>query len=314
MKRLCLVVLLAAGTLAAQTQNAPAQTQAPKNPKYTMEAPLRPEPPNFADSNCSGFVTRESISTKNLVVGGENSPHVSQFGGRDLIFLSGEGMAVGAQFRLVRRVEDKNRVEAFPGQYKLVKGVGDQWADLGYGHVVQMIDGMPMAMIDFSCQPIVIGDIAVAYAERPTVEVPKSTRMFQEFGVPTASTTGMIVQARDFDFLLGTGKKVYLNIGANKGLKPGDYLRVTRGYDWHKDVRPIDRLSTYATMTEETSDRMPAVPKGYESKYPRRGLGEMVVLWSTPDSAIAMITLSREDIHIGDQVELESQPAQQAQQ
>jgi hypothetical protein len=314
MKKLCLVILLAAGSLAAQT-NAPAPpTQAPKNPRYMTEVPLRPEPPNFADSNCSGFVTREGISAKNLVVGGEYSPHVSQFGGRDLVFLSGEGMAVGGQFRLVRRVADKNRVEAFPGQYKLVKDVGDQWADLGYGHVVQMIDGSPMAMIDFSCQPIVVGDIAVPWTDRPVLAADKATKMFQEFGVPTASTTGMIVQARDFDFLLGTGKKVYLNIGAAKGLKPGDHLRVTRGYDWHKDVRPIDRLSTFASMSEETSDRMPSVPKGMESKYPRRGLGEMVVLWATPESAIAMITLSREDIHIGDQVELETAAVEQAQQ
>jgi hypothetical protein len=137
---------------------------------------------------------------------------------------------------------------------------------------------------------------------------------FQEFGVPTSSTVGKIVQAKDFDYLLGTGKKVYLNIGTDKGLKPGDYLRVTRGYDWKNDVRPIDRLSIEATMSEETSDRMPTATKGVEAKFPRRGLGEMIVLWSGQNNAVALITVSREDIHLGDQVELEAAPVQQAQQ
>jgi hypothetical protein len=315
MKRLCLIVLLAAGSMVAQDQAAPAQPQAPKTPKFQTNLVEKTIAPTFSDINCSGFMTKENIEAKNLVIGGEFSPHVSQFGGRDTIFLSGEGLTVGSQFRLVRRVADKNRMESFPGQYKMAKGGGDQWADLGYAHVVQVVDGTPLALVDFSCQPIVVGDIAVPFTERPPVPYSKSPLGFQEFGVPQSSTTGMIVQAKDFDFLLGTGKKVYINLGTEKGLKPGDYLRVTRGYDWKKDVRPIDRQSTYATMSEETSDRMPKVPKGQESKFPRRGLGEMIVLWVSPNTAVAMVTASREDIQIGDQVELESAPpVQQAQQ
>ena len=312
MKRLCLVVLLAAGSMMAQDQSA--QPQAPKLPKFQPNLVAKPQAPTFSDINCSGFLSKENIEAKNLVIGGEHSPHVSQFGGRDLIFMSGEGLAVGAQFRLVRRVTDRNRVEAFPGQYKMTKEVGDQWADLGYAHVVQVIDGMPMALVDFSCQPIVVGDVALPFAERPAVPFSRNPLSFQEFGVPTASTTGRIIQAKDFDYLLGTGKKVYLNIGANKGLKPGDYLRVTRGYDWKKDMTPVDRLSTKATMTEETSDRMPKVVEGAEKRFPRRGLGEMVILWTGQDTAVALVTVSREDIHIGDQVELEAAPVQQAQQ
>jgi len=316
MKRLCLVVLLAAGSMAAQApQNAPEQPQAPKVASFQSNLVEKAQGPTFSDINCSGFATKETIEAKNLVIGGEHSPPTSQFGGRDLIFMSGEGLSVGSQFRIVRRVVDRNRVEAFPGQYKMAKEAGDQWADLGYAHVTQVVDGMPMARVDFSCQPIVVGDIAVPFAERPPVPFGKVNVAFQVFGVPQSNTVGHIVQAKDFDYLLGTGKKVYLSIGADKGLKTGDYLRVTRGYDWKKDVTPIDRVSTMATMSEETSDRMPKAEKGVESKFPRRGLGEMVVLWTSQNNAVALITVAREDIHIGDQVELESAaPVQQAQQ
>jgi len=305
MKRLAwMIVLLATGAM-AQIQDAPAQQQAPKIPKFQSNLVTKPQAPTYSDINCSGFVTKESIPTRNVVVGGEHSPHTSQFAGRDTIFLSGEGFTVGARYRILRRVSDKNKVESFPGEYKLGREAGDQWADLGYTHVTQIVDGTPLALIDFSCQPVVVGDILMPYEDRPTVPFSKNPLSFQEFGVPTSGTVGRIVQAKDFDYLLATGKKVYLNIGADKGLKPGDYLRVTRGYDWIKDSTPIDRLSTKATMSEDTSDRMPRVEAAPEKKFPRRGLGEMIVLWTTPNSAVALITVAREDMHIGDQVELE---------
>ena len=48
--------------------------------------------------------------------------------------------------------------------------------------------------------------------------------------------------AKDFDVYLGEGKKFYVNIGANQGLKPGDYLRVYRGYALN-DLDPSDQVS-----------------------------------------------------------------------
>src|SRR3954465_9961090 len=110
MKRLCLVVLLAAGSMAAQAPNAPDQPQPPKIASFQTNLVEKAQGPTFSDINCSGFATKDAIEAKNLVIGGEHSPHVSQFGGRDLIFMSGEGLAVGTQFRLVRRVVDRNRV------------------------------------------------------------------------------------------------------------------------------------------------------------------------------------------------------------
>lgn len=305
MKRIAIVVLLlVAASLLVQAQSSPAV----QPPKATINTNLveKPQAPTFSDINCSGFMTKESIPMKNQVIGGEHSPHVSQFGGRDTIFLAGDGFTVGAQYRILRRVSDKNHVESFPGMYALGRETGDQWADIGYVHVTQIVDGVPMAYVDFSCQPMVVGDVAVPYVERPPVPFSKNPMSFQEFGVPTGSLVGRIAESKDFDYLLGTGRKVYLNVGADKGLKPGDYLRVTRGYDWHKDSTPIDRLSTKANTIEDTNERMPAVAEGQEKKFPRRGLGEMIVLWTTPNSAVALITVSREDMHIGDQVELEA--------
>ncbi len=35
---------------------------------------------------------------------------------------------------------------------------------------------------------------------------------------------------KDFDSVLGTGQKVYFNVGSNQGVKVGDYFRAVRSY------------------------------------------------------------------------------------
>ncbi len=35
---------------------------------------------------------------------------------------------------------------------------------------------------------------------------------------------------KDFDSELGTGMKLYMNVGSNQGVKVGDYFRVVRSY------------------------------------------------------------------------------------
>ncbi len=41
----------------------------------------------------------------------------------------------------------------------------------------------------------------------------------------------MIVMASEFDYIFGLHKIVYINLGSRAGLKPGDYLRISRTYD-----------------------------------------------------------------------------------
>ena len=56
-----------------------------------------------------------------------------------------------------------------------------------------------------------------------------------------AKLTGRIVLGKDFDTMLGTGMKLYLNVGANQGVKVGDYFRVVRSYT--ADVARSGRLA-----------------------------------------------------------------------
>src|SRR5947209_8920093 len=109
--------------------------------------------------------------------------------------------------------------------------------------------------------------------------------------------------AYEFEGLLGTNRKVYLNIGADKGLNAGHDLRATRSCDY-KDRDPVDGLSAKAVTYDETQLKPPKAPRGVQKEFARLTLGDMIVLHVHPRSATAMILTSYEDIHVGDGVEV----------
>jgi hypothetical protein len=105
-----------------------------------------------------------------------------------------------------------------------------------------------------------------------------------------------------------------MNVGANQGVKVGDYLRAVRTYQ--ADLRdPVDSLSFKASTNEDTQ-KMPASIEGHMftktkgpsihvADMPRRAMGEIVVINVTPTTATGMLVFALEDVHVGDQVELE---------
>jgi len=140
---------------------------------------------------------------------------------------------------------------------------------------------------------------------------------FDRFLPPTGKVSGRIVMAKDFDSELGTGMKVYMNIGSSQGLKVGDYVRAVRNYE-HDLKDPVDSLSFKASATEDTQKR-PAVieptmldryatgPRVSVAALPRRAVGEIVILSVTPTTSTGMIVYALEDVHSGDRVELDEQ-------
>jgi len=135
--------------------------------------------------------------------------------------------------------------------------------------------------------------------------------------LPTGSkVSGRIVMGRDFDSELGTGQKVYFNVGANQGVKVGDYFRAVRNYE--ADLKdPVDSLSFKAAISEDTQLKQPSFDPAMFTKgngpvihvrdLPRRAVGEIVVIGVTPTTATGMIVFAMEDVHAGDGVELDEQ-------
>ena len=108
------------------------------------------------------------------------------------------------------------------------------------------------------------------FVEKPMVSYHLPVR-FDRFVVANSKTAGRIVMAKDFDTELGTGGKVYLNVGTNQGVKTGDYFRAVRGYEADRQ-NEVDSLSSKASTTEDTLSEESGVD-GSELPHSHQGRG-----------------------------------------
>lgn len=287
------------------------QQGAPK--RATTNLADRVQAPSYADMYCSGFITNESHGKGSYVVAGLESPHQTQFRQGDTLFLEGGGLQEGYQLSVIRQLRDPNRSRAFAGQTGAISALGQPYAELGRLRVTALRDKTAIAKVEYSCAPIVPGDIVVPFQEKPPVAYRANTAM-ERFPTAAGSVNARIVMAKDFDYLVGTGQKVYISAGADKGIKVGDYFRAVRNYD-PAYMNDVDVLSYKVQQSEETQKAKTAITSGKYAALPRRALAEMIVLDVTPTSSTAMITYALETVEVGDAVELEpgmaiQQPAQ----
>lgn len=310
---LVLWAISAMGQDAGQSADANApQNTAPTSNSFPTE---RVQTPTYADLYCAGFINKQVLPDANYVAGGLQTPNTTKFVTGDIVYLAGTGYTVGSQYTILRELRDQNRYESFPGQRKTLAETGQPYGEIGRVRVIDMRAKMAIAQVEFSCDPVNPGDIAVPFAEKQTVAFHPPAR-FDRFIPATGKLSGRIVLARDFDSVLGTGMKVYMNVGSNQGVKVGDYFRAVRRYeaDLHN---PVDSLSFKASTTEDTQRRSPSFegnmltktkgPNIHVADLPRRGVGELVIISVTPTTSTGMIVYSLEDVHVGDAVELDDQ-------
>jgi outer membrane protein OmpA-like peptidoglycan-associated protein len=172
--------------------------------------------------------------------------------------------------------------------------------------VVAIHNNIAVTQVEFNCEDIMPGDAAIPFVERSTPAL-RGKISFDPYAPANGKLTGKIVMTKDFDTMAGMGRKVYLNVGANQGVKAGDYFRAVRTYDSYKNDE-VDNLSFKATYYDDNQVAAGRFPYSRLHDFPRISLGEMLVLSVTPTSATAMVTLSLEEIHLGDGVELEEAP------
>jgi len=271
--------------------------------------------PTYADLYCAGFINRQALPDSNFVAGGLQTPTTTKFVRNDLIYLAGSGYSAGAEYEIVRALKDINEYEMFPGQRKLLKATGQPYAEVGRVRVIDTRSKSAVARVEYSCDPISPGDTAIPFAEKTTVPFHPPLR-FDRFLPVGSKVSGRIVMARDFDSQLGTGQKVFMNVGANQGVKVGDYFRAVRNYT--ADLAdPVDSLSFRAAISEDTQKKQPSFdPQLFEKgngpvihvrDLPRRAVGEIVIIGTTATTATGMIVFAMEDVHAGDGVEFDDQ-------
>lgn len=289
--------------------NAP-QGTVPTSDSFPVE---RMQTPTYADLYCSGFISKQTLPDANYIAGGLQTPSTTKFTRGDMVYLSGTGYTAGAEYQIIRALRDVNEYEVYPGAKKLLHETGQPYEDVGRLKIIDTRSHTAVARIEYACDGINPGDTAIPFAEKLSIASHAPTH-FDRFLPASNKLSGRIVMSKDFDTVLGTGHKVYMNVGANQGVKVGDYFRAVRSYD--ADLNdPVDSLSFKAAIAEDTQKKTPSVdprmftksngPVIHVRDLPRRGVGEIVIIGVTPTTSTGMVVFTLEDVHAGDNVELD---------
>jgi len=314
---LLLVITLTVPFALAQQAVTPTTPDAAGIVETSVNMPfVRFQTPTAADIYCAGFITKDRIPDANYVNGGMETPTSTKFERGEIVYLAGGGYQAGQLYSIVREMRDVNEYEIYPGERKILAATGRPYGEMGRVRIVDTRSHSAIAQVEFSCDPINPGDVAVPFVEKPpvTFRVPGH---FDRFAPANGKLSGRVVLGKDFDSILGTGMKLYLNMGSNQGVKVGDYFRVVRSYTATLE-NPVDSLSFAARTSEDTQARPPSFeanrftrtkgPNIHVRDLPRRAVGEVVVLSVTPTSSSAMVVFALEDVYAGDGVELDEQP------
>jgi len=315
--RLLLILCLAVAAHAQEPSStvdgvelkAPEGTQ-PTTVSFPFE---RIQTPTAIDLTCAGFVSKQLMPNSNFVAGGLYTPSTTKDTNGEIVYLTGKGYQVGQKYTIIRELRDPNRFELFSGQHSMLKAMGQPYNEVARVRIVDTRSRMGIAEVEVSCDPVNPGDFAIPYIEKPPITFHPPLR-FDRFRPSNGKLTGRIVMARDFDAEIGPGVKVYMNVGANQGVKVGDYFRAVRPYE--ADLNdPVDSLSFKAWTNEDTQRKQAAIDPNFLTKtggpvihvrdLPRRAVGEVVVIATTPTTATGMIVFAMESVHLGDQVELD---------
>ena len=315
---LLLILVLAAAAFSQQDSASAPASVAASAPEGTVQTAdnfptIKPQTPTEADIYCAGFISKQLLPNASFVAGGLQTPNTTKFANGDLVYLAGGGYQAGQKYSIIRELRNPDENEIYAGQRAALKQAGQPYADIGRVRIVDSRGHMAIAEVEYSCDPINPGDLVTPFVERASIQ-PESPHRFDRFLPATGKLSARIIMAKDFDSELGTGDKIYLNAGTNQGVKVGDYFRATRRYE--RDLEdPVDSLSFKASTAEDTQKDPPSLEQHMFTKssgpvihvrdFPRRAVGEVVIIGTTATTATGMIVSSLEDIHVGDSVEME---------
>ena len=311
MKKTGLFVLLLATAAWAQSgteASADPQGTAPSTVSFPTQ---RIQTPTYADLYCAGFISKQILPDANYVAGGLQTPSTTKFTRGDMVYLQGTGYTAGAEYEIVRALKDINEYEMYPGEKKILKETGQPYEEVGRVKIIDTRNKTAIGQVEYSCDAVNPGDTTIPFAEKQAVPFHAPAR-FDRYLPASSKLSGRIVMGKDFDSQLGTGQKVYLNVGSNQGVKIGDFFRAVRSYE--ADLKdPVDSLSFKAAIAEDTQKKTPSVDPAMFTKgngpvihvrdLPRRAVGEIVIIGVTNTTATGMIVFALEDVHAGDDVE-----------
>lgn len=273
---------------------------------------------------CAGYVETGTVNTANEIVGADFEQDGHIFSQGDNLYISlgaNRGVKVGDKFAVIR---PRGRVET---RWSKKDNLGFYVQELGAVEVVNVKAEVSVAKIVTSCDNFLLGDLVQPIPTRtsPLFEKRPALDIFSD---STGKTSGRIFMARDNQELLGREQIVYIDLGSEDNVKVGDYLTIYRPLGKGNIVDRVPDESVSAREEGFQSDEYHggkfSNQAGRKSGEKARGrvvtterakrgrpktlrnvVGELVILNVKEKTATAVITRTAQEIHTGDQVELQ---------
>lgn len=234
-----------------------------------------------ADVNCFGYVGPEGEVFTGKVVSGDAVYEQSSFGYLDVVYADNQGLRAGDDYWLVA---PRNEIFDIPGGAPL--GRFTQY--VGKAHALCVKDRVAILEITSACTDVPIGTMLKPFDPIP-VPLARRTPMITNCDEASGKRVGTIVLSRDGVETLSDGVDVVIDIGADAGLSPGDFLTIFRYAIPHRfDIDFDGELRSYRADIEP----------------PRTVLGELAILTVGDHTATAQIVDMTHAMEIGDLVEI----------
>jgi Flagellar assembly protein T, C-terminal domain len=304
-----------------------------RNTKWTssnVQLPEGPKPMMVATENelfCGGYLEYTAGYDKLQIVGGEQEQEKYFYAEGDYIYLnrgSDSGLKPGDRFSVVRPRSQ------FTSSFSKKKGyLGVMTQELGRVRVVSVKSQSSVAVVERACDNMLAGDLLQGVPQRTAPALQYSDNL-DRFSEPSGKQVGRIVLARDAKEMPTTHDVVYIDLGQEDNIKPGDTFTIFRkpgtpsvarfrdteiarsgssGFESFRFKGGEYALQAQRSKTPEITGvdakqvNTPDI-KDNRPKVPRKIVGELVVLGVQQRTATAVITRVAQEVHTGDYVEL----------
>ncbi len=325
----CFVLLLTIGFAIDVNGQEPQPTPKLLGP----EAKPAPRVAGRTNMYCAGYIKYQRFSKAPEIVGGDREPEQRGFSDGDTVFLNwgaSQGIKEGQKFQIIRPKGDVK------GVFREKKGfLGTFVREMGQLEVFKVFENTAVAQITFSCDQALLGDLLVPipYREAPLLRTDVD---FDRFLQPSGKPVGRLMMARDGREMVTVNDVVYVDLGSEDKIAPGDYLTIFRPLGdggvakvaAEEDARgratgfqsDAYRGGGYSTQSQRAKDSTAFVnvPGRYRYKpvtthevkrhrpdMPRKVVGEMVIIDVQARTATAIITKAVWEAHTGDWVEIQ---------
>ncbi len=319
--------------LFAFAPSAIAQTPTPTPQMIMPDAAAPARVANETALACAGHIRLQRFGETPEIVGAEEEQEQRTYSDGDIVYLnagSNHGIKEGQTFQIIRPRGDVKGVHR-----EKIGFLGTYVQDIGQLQVFKVREETSAAKITFTCDMALLGDLIVDVPVRESPLQRPETNL-DRFADPSGKQVGRLMMARNNRELLTRNDIVYIDLGGEDSVKPGDYLTIFRplgtGNLTRVDNEEMARnratgfqseryrgggFSNQASRAKDSTAFVDAngryrykpitsrEVKTHRPEMPRKIVGEMVILDVQSRTATAIITRVAAEVHTGDWVEIQ---------